>query len=434
MPFVFEELFKAAGKKLEDYIEIYKLDTICRYFWDDGSSLDAKHDVKRMQEQIGRISAKDSLVYPDYLNYTKEIYDISAPVFLYSPFCRAEDIFNKHTFSIIPKLYKLDAWRTVHKANKSYFSDPRIVQLFDRYATYNGSNPYLAPATLNIITYVEYALGSYGIKGGTRKLSQALKNLAIECGVKINLNEKVNNIQINNSIIDSIITDKESYSTKHSKIISNMDVVDTYQKIIKKPKKYVDKLSKIEPSISGYIICWGIKGVTNKLSLHNIFFSIDYEKEFEDIFNKKIISDDPTYYISVSSRHAEGDAPEGNESWFILINAPYLPHRDNDRQSQYVRLKNKLIEKLSKAGIEMEGRIEYEHLIDQSGLYDRYGSNKGSIYGTSSNSQFAAFKRPSVNDPNYDNLYFCGGSSHPGGGMPLVALSGKHASTVAQSR
>lgn len=434
MPFVFEELFEAAGRKLEEYVEIYELDVICRYFWEDGAKLDAKHDIQQMSSNISILSSSDSSHYQHYLDYSKEIYELTKDIFLLSPFSRLEDYFNASSLKLLPKLYKLDAWRTVHEANKSFFSDPRIVQLFDRYATYNGSNPYKAPATLNIIPFVEYGLGSFGIRGGTRKLAEAMHRLAVELGVEFRFGEEVQKIEEDGKLITSIRTDKEEFNTSDQNVIANMDVVETYRRFLDRPKKYKAKLEKIEPSLSGYIMCWGVEGEYDKLSLHNILFSEDYEQEFRDIFENRKIPEDPTFYISISSRHAAGDAPEGSESWFILVNAPYLPTIDKDNEAVYVRLKAKLFDKLRKAGIYVEDKIKYEHWIDQAGLYKRYGSNMGSIYGTSSNSQFAAFKRPSVSDPNYRNLFFCGGSSHPGGGMPLVALSGKHASTMVDKK
>ncbi|GAB5465481.1 MAG: phytoene desaturase family protein [Candidatus Kapaibacteriales bacterium] len=439
MPHVLEELFDSLGLELENELDIHKIDPICRYFWDDGSSIDAIHDVDEMYENIDRFSDnKDAESYRRFLNKSREIYNITNETFLESPFLEKDDLLSTHGMKALFGLPKIDSMRTVHEANKSFFESKKLVQLFDRYSTYNGSNPYLAPATLNVIVHVEYVLGSYALKGGMRKLSEKLYEIAQRQGVVFSLDNEVSKINIKNGELYSVESSEKTYlkAIDFDILVCNSDVAETYRYLIDDIDKlqFKEKYNQLEPSLSGNIMCWGVEGEYGKLALHNIFFCEDYKKEFDAIFNENKIADDPTFYISISSRLNETDSPQGFESWFILVNAPYISSgsgRDAMAKSLiYNKLKERLISKLRVHGIDIRDKIKYEYFIDEYDMYNKYSSNAGSIYGTSSNSKWSAFKRPPNRDRNYKDLYFCGGSSHPGGGIPLTILSGKHVHTI----
>lgn len=422
MPFVIDELFQFVGENRSDYLEFVPIDPICRYFWEDGSTLDATADTGRMISEIRKFSAADADRYEKFLTYTRRIYDITADVFLFKPMHEIRKLVNCQTFFKLFRMPQIDPFRTMHQAVSRFFTHPKLVQLFDRYATYNGSNPYQAPATLNIIPYVEYGLGCYYIQGGMYRLVDALNKLAEKLGVKIHTGVKVETILHQHNRIQGIQVNGEKIDADF--VISNADVVVAFNELIEGFPKKQTKLNRLEPSLSGVVFLWGIEGQHPQLAQHNIIFASNYELEFKQIFEEKKAPDDPTVYIAITSKLDPDHAPAGGENWFVLINVPYLNENQN-WDAEIVRLKKVVLEKLNKIGIDISDKIKLEKIITPQDFYDQYRSNRGSIYGISSNDRMTAFRRPANRSREIEGLYFAGGSTHPGGGVPLAMLSGK---------
>lgn len=166
MPFVIDELFTDVGEERENSLEYEPIEPLCRYFYPDGTVLDASSDLETMLNRLSFFHPASPAEYKKYLHYSQRIYSITADYFLFKPIHEWETFKNRRFLPTLLKFWRIDPFRTMHQANKRFFSDPRLVQLFDRYATYNGSNPYVAPATLNIIAYVEARLGGSISKGG----------------------------------------------------------------------------------------------------------------------------------------------------------------------------------------------------------------------------------------------------------------------------
>ena len=422
MPFVIDELFDSVGEKRSDYLEFVAIDPICRYFWEDGSTLDAKSDVAQMIDEMKKFSVDDANRYEDFFAYTKRIYDITADVFLFKPIHEIEKLVNWQTFLKLFRVPQIDPFRTVHNGVSRFFQHPKLIQLFDRYATYNGSNPYQAPATLNIIPYVEYGLGCFYIKGGMYQLVDSLKKLAEKFGVEIYTGARVEKILHQHNQIQGIQVNGENISADY--VISNADVVVAFHELIHGFPKQQAKLNRLEPSLSGVVFLWGINHQHPQLAQHNIIFTADYESEFKQIFEQKQVPDDPTVYIAITSKLDPDHAPAGSENWFVLVNVPYLSENQN-WDSEIARLKKVILKKLNKIGIDISDKIKLEKIITPQDIYDQYRSNRGSIYGISSNDRMTAFRRPANRSREIEGLYFAGGSTHPGGGVPLAMLSGK---------
>jgi len=422
MPFVIDELFDSMGENRVEYLEFLPIDPICRYFWEDGSTLDARADTPKMIDEIKKVSESDADKYKDFLVYTKRIYDITADVFLFKPIHELKKLANWNTFLKLFRVPQIDPFRTVHEGVSRYFKHPKLVQLFDRYATYNGSNPYQAPATLNIIPYVEYGLGCFYIKGGMYQLVNSLKRLAKKFGVEIHTGARVEKILHQQNRVQGIQVNGEKIQADF--VISNADVVVAFNELIDGFPKKQERLNRLEPSLSGVVFLWGIDKQHPQLAQHNIIFTADYELEFKQIFEEKKIPDDPTIYIAITSKLDPVHAPAGGENWFVLINVPYLNENQN-WDAEVIRLKKLILEKLNKLGIDISGHIQIEKIINPQDFYDQYRSNRGSIYGISSNDRMTAFRRPANRSREIKGLYFAGGSTHPGGGVPLAMLSGK---------
>ena len=422
MPFVVDDLFKSAGANREDYLNFIPLDPLCRYFWEDGAVLNASVDVEQMTQEIAQISSADGKNYPAFLEYTRRIFQLTADIFLFSPIHEIKAMLNWRSLETLLRLPQIDPLRSMHNGISRFFKNPHIVQLFDRFATYNGSNPYKAPATLNIIPFVEHGLGGYYIKGGMYKLVQALESLALNLGVEIHTNSPVQQIIHHSRRVRGVLVGDKFFETDY--IVCNADVVSARNQLISGFPKREEKLNRLEPSLSGMVFLWGVSKKHPELAHHNIIFSQDYHQEFTHIFDKKRAPDDPTVYIAITAKTDSDHAPANGENWFVLLNMPYLK-KGQDWEAETARMRETILQKLQRRGIKISQHIETERVYTPETFYRLYGSNRGSIYGISSNSRSTAFRRPANRSRDIEGLYFAGGSTHPGGGIPLVLLSGK---------
>ena len=422
MPQYVDELFKLAGKNPEDYFEYLKLKEICRYFYEDGLRLNASADLDEFAKEIEEKTDSTAKEVERYLNKSKTIYEVTHRVFLERSLHKIKSYLHWDTLKSIFRIGQIDAFRTQAKANRSFFKDDRIAQLFNRYATYNGSDPYQAPATLNIIPHFEYHYGAFLPKNGMYSIVTALVKLAEELGIMFYYNQKVGEIIYSNkpkSEVQGVKVNDKTY--KADVVVSNLDIWFTYKNLLKniaQPKKLLNQ----ERSSSALIFYWGMDGNYSDMGLHNIFFAEDYQKEFNAIWKDKIISSDPTVYINISAKHIRGDAPADSENWFVMINVPA-----NNGQNWDVLIKEartNIIKKISRLlNRNIEKDIICEQILDPRSIESKTGSYQGALYGNSSNNQFSAFLRHPNFSSKVKNLYFCGGSVHPGGGIPLALLS-----------
>ncbi len=422
MPFVIDEIFAECGVDRKNYLEYVPIDPIGRYFWSDGTQLDASMNVSRMMAALANLSPEDAENYPSFLNYTKRIYDLTANVFLFSPIHEINKILKWQNLSKLFKIHQIDPFRTVHEGVSRFFKHPKIIQLFDRYATYNGSDPYRAPATLNIIPYVEYGLGSFYIKGGMYRLVENLVELAQQSGVVIQTGRRVDKIISQRRKIQGVQIQKDFLPADF--VVCNGDVVVSYNELIEGFDSRRKKLSQLEPSLSGLVFLWGINKKFSQLAHHNIIFSDDYQAEFKQIFYEKIAPTDPTIYMAISSKKDPEHAPEKGENWFVLLNMPSLNNKI-DWKMTIDPLREIILRKLKQTGLDVRNYIQYEKILTPEDFYRLYRSNGGSIYGIASNDRNSAFKRPPNRNRDIQGLFFAGGSTHPGGGVPLTMLSGK---------
>jgi phytoene desaturase len=423
---VIKDLFTTLGENPDNHIEFEKLDPVNRNFFSDRTVVDSLSDFEKFKTEIAKIDITSVKNLEVYFDRIKGIYDRTAHIFLFSQLHEIIHLIKTRNIPNFLDFLKIDSMKTMHEVNSKFFRNPKILQIFDRYATYNGSSPYLAPGTLNLISYVELILGAYYIKGGISQLSKKLYQLAVKAGVKFHFKSYIDEIIIQNKTAKSIKVNNQIIDFDY--IISNSDVVHTFKNLIKGFDTVKNKVSKLEPSISGMVFLWGIKGEFEQLKHHNVFYSDDYKNEFKEIFDYKNAPDDPTIYIAITSKSDTEHSPAGSENWFVLLNMPYNDGQDWEEESH--RMKKIIIQKLKNHNIDIENKIEYEKIITPADLENRYLSNKGSIYGISSNNMFTAFKRQANRSGIIKNLYFAGGSAHPGGGIPLVILSGKHCAEI----
>lgn len=427
---VFEDVFTEAGRRLEDYLTLLPVDPLTRYFYRDGSVLDASADPDIMAARLTTFAgAVDAAGYRRYLAYAQRIHAITAPVFIYSD----PPTLWRLARTPLRDMPAVDPLRTMDSAIRSFVRSPGLRQLLGRFATYVGASPYLAPATLNVIAYIELVQGVWYPRGGIYAIASAFARLASELGVQICTGACVGQIALRAGRAAGVVIDGATEPA--DVVIANVDVATVYERLLPPgsvPARRVRALTERETSCSGFILLLGVEGEHPALAHHNIFFSApeDYRREFDDIFRRGVPPDDPTVYVAITSKTDPDHAPSGCENWFVLVNAPPLgPAFDWTTQAEAYR--ERVLATLRRFGIDLNGRIRVERMITPVDLERLTGARRGALYGTSSNDRLNALRRPHNRCPDVPGLYFAGGTTHPGGGVPMVTLSGRVAAALA---
>jgi phytoene desaturase len=428
LPELVEDLFAVAEEPIKNYFSYTQLDVITKYFYEDGTIIQAYSQPEQFAKEIATKTTDKSETVLKFLAQSKEKYELTADVFLKQSLHQYRNFLNLKTLKSLLHVGKLDAFRTMAKANSVTFTDQKTQQLFNRYATYNGSNPYQTPATLNIIPHLEHAIGAYFPKKGMYSITKSLETLALKLGVKFQYNTSIKQIILDTKNKKAMglqfkNSQNEIVTLSFDKIISNVDVVNTYRKLLPTAKQPEKTLNQPKSS-SALIFYWTVNQEFKALDLHNILFSANYEKEFKHIFEYKTIYQDPTVYIFISSKQVPTDAPKGTENWFVMINTPNNEEQDWDKLIFEAR-KN-IIAKINRIlHTDIESKITAEMQLNPLTIESKTASSQGALYGNSSNNRYAAFLRHANFSTDIENLYFCGGSVHPGGGIPLCLLSAK---------
>ena len=421
MPHFIDELFELYGANAKDYFNYKKKKRVCNYFWEDGTQFQADASVEDFVTKAAKKFGEPEANIQKYLKRNREKYDLTANLFLEKSLHQAKTYFSVETLKAISQLYKLNLSESLNSVNKTYFKNPKLIQLFNRFATYNGSSPYKTPGIMSMIPHLEMHYGTFYPKGGMHEISQSLTRFAKEKGIKFHLNTKVHKIISQASKVTGIETEKGKVEA--DLVISNMDVFNSYQNLLKEAKKPQKTLQQ-ERSSSALIFYWGIKKEFPELDLHNILFSEDYQTEFDYLFNKKEMYKDPTVYVNITSKETPSDAPKGAENWFVMVNAPANYNQDWEQIKQDAKMA--ILQKIQLClGVDISSYIETEYCWTPVDIEKETSSHRGSLYGASSNSKWAAFLRHPNFSSQFKNLYFCGGSVHPGGGIPLCLLSAK---------
>lgn len=421
MPWVLRELLAVAGMRSENELDLIPIDPICRYRWPDGVRFDTYRTLSALLGEIRRIEPADVAGFLRFLSYSERIYRAVVGPFMLRPFDGLRDLM---TPALLRDSFAIDPLRTVDQSVRSFFRSPYLRQLFNRYATYNGSSPYRAPATFNIIPYVELSQGGWYVRGGMYQIARVLERAASRLDVTIRTDASVVRIRTSGRAVDGVtLADGESIDA--STVVVNADPGYAYRELLPDRPATAARLSRLELSCSGFVLLLGIDRIYPDLSHHNIFFSSDYPREFAAIFERGVPPPDPTVYLNVTSPIDPAHAPPGHMNLFLLVNAPAHTGRVNwAREAEgYGDL---IIRKLERMGLPGLARsIAYRRAITPSDLAERYHAPGGAIYGLASNSPWSAFLRPPLRARDTTGLYFVGGGTHPGGGIPLVLLSGR---------
>ncbi|MEM6966778.1 MAG: 1-hydroxycarotenoid 3,4-desaturase CrtD, partial [Bacteroidota bacterium] len=378
---------------------------------------DAQQFIEEASDQFGVEKAK----LENYLKKSRQKYELTAPIFLEKSLHQPKTYFSRKTMKAMYNVARLDIYENLNIVNQKALQQPHLVQMFNRYSTYNGSSPYKTPGIMSMIPHLELHMGTFFPKGGMQNITKSLFRLAKAQGVRFHFSEKINRILVQKKRAVGVEVGGKEISA--DVVISNMDIFSSYKKLMPE-QRHPERTLRQERSSSALIFYWGVEKQFPELDLHNIIFSKNYPKEFDYIFEKKSLCDDPTIYINITSKEEKADAPQGCENWFVMINAPGNYGQDWEKLVACAR--TNILQKIKRTlGVNLEALITSETILDPRSIEAKTSSYRGALYGAASNSKFAAFLRHPNFNRRIKNLYFCGGSVHPGGGIPLCLLSAK---------
>ena len=420
---IFEKLFDTSNVDMDDYVETVRLDHEWRSFFTDDSIIDLYGDLEEMSRQNQSLSDKDMEEYRSFLEYCKKLYDITEEGYFGEGLDDVSEIIRYH--GIIKAGTSFDVFSTMFEAIEKRISNPKLQKMLAYFIKYVGSSAYDAPAILNMMIYMQHETGVWYVPGGMHNLAEGIAKLGRELGVKFHLNQEV--VQLHKEkgqIISAELANGERLEADY--FISNMEVIPAYQSLLKEDKKLTQKLEdKFEPAASGYVAHLGVEGEYPQLAHHNFFFSDDLEKNFTQVFHEKVLPDDPTIYLVNVNKTDETQTKPGYENIKILPHIPYIPDKPFT-QEEYDAFENRVFEKLERMGLkDLRKRTVTKNVWWPEDIQKNYYSHRGAIYGTvSDRKKNRGFKHPKHSE-YYDNLYFVGGTVNPGGGMPMVTLSGQ---------
>lgn len=430
---VFDEVFEAAGTALDEHVTLDRVELLARHAWCDGSTLDLFADVERSADAIGRFAgAREARGYRRFCEYASDIHRAVEAPFLFGERPGLTSIVKAVGTIGLGALRRMDGTRTMWSALRGFFQDPRLVQLFGRYATYSGSSPFSSPATLNVIAHVERE-GVWLVRGGMYRLAEALAALAGRLGVVFRTGTSVEAILVESGRAAALRLSTGEV-LRGCGIVLNADAAALAAGLFGRDARGAAD-GPAERSLSA--MTWSIVGEARGFPLvrHNVFFSDDYPREFRQLFGESRIPDAPTVYVCAQDRDergpesgaaAEGRAPA--ERLFCLINAPADGDRRARTPTEIQRCEMSMREALSRCGLTIEASGP-PVVTTPRDLERMFPATGGALYGAASHGWMAPFCRPAARSRTA-GLYLCGGSAHPGAGVPMVAQSGRLAASA----
>ncbi len=428
MPAVLERLFTSAGRRMEDYLQLVSLDPQWRTLFADGSRFDLYSSLEGMTSEIARFAPEEMAGYLEFLSYAHRMYDISEKWFFWKPWGSLKDVMGAGSFG--PKSLSLaaaiDPMTSMHQAIRKHFRDPRLAQLFEHFVQYVGSSPFLAPAILSLIPWVQIGHGCWYPMGGTGSIARALGKLCEELGVEVHTNTAIEKIEIREGRVTGVVAEGGRFHDLDA-VVANSDIVRTFENLMPKAEgeAFLNKnASRLEPACSGVVLYLGCRKRFPDMLHHDFMFSADSDEEFKDLYERRIPHADPTIYLAIPSRTDTTVAPQGCEAVYALVHTPYLsPEFDWETGAQGYR--DIIVDKMERCGMEgLKDSIETERMITPLDLERLYWVNKGAIYGVvTKRGLTSAFK--TGNRSPIRGLYFAGGSVNPGAGVPMVLMSGQ---------
>ncbi len=416
MPWVFEELFEVAGSSMRDHVELVRIDPLSDYIFADRTRFTCSASMPAWLETVRRLEPRDVEGFLKFMEMGARLYEVSKETFLRR---RPLDRPDSRSFAAMRHMPLRYGWGNYHRTVEAHFKSPHLRQLFDRYPTYVGSSPYKSPATLAVIPFIEFAFGGWYVAGGLYRIVESLTQLAARAGVTLLPGTEVESISHRDRKVVGVRI-KSGPRLLADAVVMNGDASRTARLLGEKSSPA--GLAPNERSMSGLVFLLGVGRTLEKLPHHSIYFSADYAREFSELFDERRFPEDPTVYVSAPSRTDRSVVPGEGETLFVMANAP--ANDDEWNEERVLEARRRVFARLARGGFpEIESEVVVSDVWTPQRIGARYGMPGGAIYGTHSHGWKRAFLRPPNKDARYEGLYYVGGSTHPGGGMPTVLLS-----------
>ncbi len=437
LPSVLKRIFQEAGKNMDDYLKLVRLDPQWRCFFDDGASLDLVENTTAMQQNLIALSGRKEVAegYERFIGISRKLHDVSQKFFFWRSVGGLADtmeVGGAFSLSVLKDVLSLRMGKSVAGLVRSCVSDERAAQMIDHFTQYVGSSPEASPAVLCGIAHMQTEEGVWYPIGGTRAVPEALLKLGRELEVEFVNNADVSTINRNNNRVSGV-TLKDGRSFDFDAVVSNCDAVRTHTELLtgtSATNKFT-KRRKYEPACSGVVLYLGLSKRYDHLLHHNFVFSKDPHEEFDYIYNRGEPAPDPTAYVCAPASTEPQVAPEGGEALYILVHTPFL--RDHHNWADMLpKYREVILDKLERTG-KMAGirdRIVTEASLTPEGIHKRYRVLNGAIYGLASHGKWVGAFKPANRSKDMIGLYLAGGAAHPGPGMPMVMMSGWIAADV----
>ncbi len=432
IPMVLRKIISEANRRLEDYLELIHLDPQWRCFFTDGTTLDLVSQVNTMVNHLETFAPNSGKGYRDFQQFAEKMNAISQQFFFWKPIGTISDMIDwKVGFKpgLLRDVLSMRMGHSVASTIRKYISDERVAQMLDHFVQYVGSSPFNSPSVLCGIAHMQSNDGVWYPKGGTGAVPKALFKLARELGVQFQLGTEITNIELNSS--QTAVTGIRSKTGERfvfDAVVANSDSVRTHQELLPRDCKASAKFAKrrkYEPACSGVVLYLGLDKKYDHILHHNFVFSNNPEEEFDAIYHRHQVADDPTCYLCAPSWSEPEVAPPGGEALYVLVHTPYL-QPDHDWHKMFPAYRETILNKLETTGgmTGIRSRIRFESFLTPQSIHDRYQVLNGAIYGLASHGKWLGAFKPSNRSPDIEGLYFAGGSAHPGPGMPMVLMSG----------
>lgn len=416
MRWVFDDIFAAAGSRLEDHLALARLDILARHAWGPSQRLDLFADVRRSADAVASFSgAEEGRRFLSFCAESRRIYDTLRKPFLMSQRPDPVKLATANGLGGMTGMLRINPFEKMWTALGRHFTDPRLRQLFGRYATYCGSSPFEAPATLMLVAHVEQE-GVWAVAGGMHRLALALESLATGQGAAFRYGAEVCGIETNNGRVSAVkLATGEVISC--SEVIANCDANALATALFgPAAARVVGQVAPPERSLSAVVWTVRAQSAGFPLTRHNVFFSDDYTAEFRAL--QRAVPDDPTVYICAQDRD---DAISGPERLLILVNAPAT---GDTLGTDVPRAEAAMRRRLQVSGLQLDWQPQDCVVTDPAGFAQLFPATGGALYGRASHGWMASFRRPAAATA-LPGLFLAGGSVHPGPGVPMAALSGR---------
>ncbi len=435
VPSVLRRIFNEAGRRMEHYLDLVRLDPQWRCFFTDGTSLDLVEDVDALAESLDTFApgSGSGQGYRAFHALSERLHQVSDRHFFWKSIGGIRDMIDwRAGFSaqLLGDVLNLRMGRSVAGTVRKFLPDARVAQMLDHFTQYVGSCPESSPAVLCGIAHMQTSEGVWYPRGGTRAVPDALVRLGEELGVEFRTGTGVRRVltDANSTRVRGIETDSGEV-VELAAVVSNADSARTHRELLQEdaPRASIrfERRRNYEPACSGVVLYLGLKQAYDHLLHHDFIFSRDPHEEFDFIYRKGEPAPDPTCYIASTTRTESETAPPDGDALYVLVHTPYLrPHHDwKTMLPEYRRV---ILDKLKTTGKmpDIESRIVFESALTPQDIHDRYHVLNGAIYGLASHGKFNGAFKPANRSPDVTGLYLAGGAAHPGPGMPMVLMSG----------